>query len=264
MENPLAEMLRTSRRQGQRLQGHCESDVANDPVSPVSIGMTAGLQQLSIIVPCGPAESAWRELRGDLQALGLADRAVIVACTSADLAALERGWPEARCVLAPPGRAHQLNCGIAASSGRWLWLVHADTRLGADALVALQQVIARDLAALHWFRLGFDSEGGARMRINAFGANVRSRLFGLPFGDQGFLLKRDVFDWVGPFDESLPAAEDHQWLWRARRAAVPLVPAAATLITSARRYQQHGWARTTLRHWRLTVTQALRFRASRS
>jgi len=47
-------------------------------------------------------------------------------------------------------------------------------------------------------------------------------------------------------------------VWRARRAGLPLRAIDAALVTSARKYAERGWLRTTLRHWRLTADQAWR------
>ncbi len=159
-------------------------------------------------------------------------------------------------LTAPAGRAHQLNAGIAAAKGQWLWLLHADSRLRADTLPALRDFMATQAPALGWFRLAFDNDGPWPMPVNALGANLRARWLGLPFGDQGFVLRRKDARRLGPMDPGLPFGEDHAWIWRARRAGLPLRPVDGSLATSARKYAEHGWLRTTLRHLRLTAWQA--------
>ena len=96
------------------------------------------------------------------------------------------------------------------------------------------------------------------MRTNAMGANWRSRRLGLPFGDQGLVLPRLEFDRLDGFDPRLAHGEDHALVWRARRAGLPLREIDAAVITSARKYAERGWLRTTLRHLRLTADQAWR------
>lgn len=157
---------------------------------------------------------------------------------------------------APAGRAHQLNAGIAAAQGDWLWLLHADSRLCADTLPALQAHLATGSRALGWFRLAFRDDGPGLTRLNALGANLRARWLGLPFGDQGFVLRRDDAERLGAFDPSLAFGEDHAWVWRARRIGLPLREIHGALATSARKYAERGWLRTTLRHLRLTAQQA--------
>ena len=117
--------------------------------------------------------------------------------------------------------------------------------------------LARDPGALHYFDLAFSGDGPPLMRLNERGVWVRSHLLGMPFGDQGFCLRRDVFFGLGGFPEDVPYGEDHLLVWRARQAGVPLRCAPATLLTSARKYGERGWLRTTARHVYLTYRQAL-------
>jgi GT2 family glycosyltransferase len=69
---------------------------------------------------------------------------------------------------------------------------------------------------------------------------------------------REVFERLGGFDPSHAYGEDHAFVWAARRAGVPVVAAGAPLYSSARKYAEHGWLRTTARHGWLTAVQAWR------
>lgn len=153
-------------------------------------------------------------------------------------------------------RARSLNAGAARATGDYLWFLHADSRLGEHAIAALEQSIAQAPQALHYFTLAFDCGAGARMRLNAWGANQRSRLLGVPFGDQGFCIHRDVFARLGGFPEHLAYGEDHVFVWRARQQGVRLRNVGATIFTSARRYRSEGWLNTTLRFQYLWLKQA--------
>lgn len=150
-----------------------------------------------------------------------------------------------------PGRATQQNLGARVARGGWLCFLHADSRLDDAALRALASLTRRP-PALHYFDLGF-FDGPALLRLNALGAYLRSRLFGLPFGDQGLALPHSVFERLGGFDETLPCAEDHALVWAAHRAGVAVRPVGARLTISGRGYAEAGWLRTTLRllsrHW---------------
>lgn len=209
---------------------------------------------LSIVVPIGPGDAAWRGLLEQLADISPRPQ-VLLVFADGDRQCVEA--PDACIALsAPAGRAHQLNAGIDAAECEWLWLLHADSRLRADTLPALRRYLATMPHALGWFRLAFESDGPWPMPLNALGANLRSRWCGLPFGDQGYVLRRDDARRLGPFDSSLEYGEDHAWVWRARRVGLPLCAIDGTLATSARKYAEHGWWRTTLRHVRLTATQA--------
>ncbi|MGZ8378074.1 MAG: TIGR04283 family arsenosugar biosynthesis glycosyltransferase [Gemmatirosa sp.] len=220
------------------------------------------LAAIAVVIPVAPGDGAWRALLPDLAALPR-DAAVVLAgaapldADDAATLAVAMGAREWRWLVAPRGRARQLNAGARAATRPLLWFLHADTRLAPGALDALRGALRVRPRALHYFDLAFLPDGPRRMRLNAIGVRVRSRWLGMPFGDQGFCVHRDVFTQLGGFDERAPYGEDHLFVWRARQAGVRLHATGGRLLTSARRYREQGWARTTLRHLRLTARQAL-------
>lgn len=216
------------------------------PASPIG--------SVSIVIPVGPGDTAWRGLVSQLSQLGSRPQ-ILLVFAAGDAQSLD---VPAHCTAlsAPAGRAHQLNAGISIADGAWLWLLHADSRLQPGTWPALREHLADAPRALGWFQLAYASDGPWLMPVNALGANLRARLFGLPFGDQGFVLHRDDAARLGPFDPSLSSGEDHAWIWRARRIGLPLQRVSGTVMTSARKYAEHGWLRTTLGHLRLTASQA--------
>lgn len=209
---------------------------------------------LTIVVPIGPSDVAWRGLVDPLSQLAPRPQLVLIFADG------DPQFADApnHCVAlsAPAGRAHQLNAGIAAADGQWLWLLHADSRLQPSTWPALCEYLATTPRALGWFLLAFADDGPWLMALNALGANLRARWLGLPFGDQGFVLHRDDAARLGPFDPALAFGEDHAMVWRARRIGLPLQCVGGTLATSARKYAEKGWLRTTARHLRLTARQA--------
>lgn len=227
-------------------------DVARRNAAPPSAQIDP-LCELSIVVPIGPGDTAWPPLLRVLAAQAGAAELIPVFSTG------DAQRAPSSSLRAAPGRAAQQNAGATAATRRWLWFVHADTRLDAAAIDGVRRWLhCHDDAsarALGWCRLGFIDDGPRAMRCNALGANLRARLLGLPFGDQGLLLRHDDFVALGGFDPSLAYGEDHALVWRARRAGIALRAIDATLMTSARKYARHGWLRTTLHHLRLTAVQ---------
>lgn len=210
---------------------------------------------LSIVVPVGPGDESWRDLVTALgPQMGPDEELVLSATEPRPSTGLPAG---AAWLQGPRGRARQLNAGAAAARGRWLWFLHADSHLPPEALPALRRRLAAGGRTLWFFDLQFRDDGPPFMRLTAAGVRFRSRVLGLPFGDQGLALARDAFETLGGFPESAPYGEDHLLVWAARRAGMSVRPVGTPIGTSARKYRRDGWGRTTATHLWLTIRQAL-------
>jgi hypothetical protein len=222
------------------------------------------LRQVRIVVPVGPGDRAWQSLCDALRTHAASAEIRWVFAEHDTQAQFERSSIAlpGEVVVAPPGRAAQQNVGAAMTQRPWLWFLHADSQPEVDVFEAMRTFLARDEPALGWFRLRFADEGVRdlrhRMRINAAGANWRSRWLGLPFGDQGLTLPTAAFERLGGFDAAMPYGEDFALAKRAKRSGLPLRELPAFLDTSPRKYAKRGWLRTTARHLQLTATLAWR------
>lgn len=146
-----------------------------------------------------------------------------------------------------PSRGGQLRRGCAAAKGEWLLVLHADTCLAPGWSEAVQRHLAEGAERAAWFHLRFD-RGGAPARLVAAWANLRSRL-GLPYGDQGLLLPRALYERVGGYAE-MPLMED---VHLARRLRGQLTGLPARAVTSGAKYARQGWLRRGARNlWILT------------
>lgn len=210
---------------------------------------------LAIVIPVGPGESAWQQLLPDLE-LDCAAEIAVVLCSESPAVPVPLTNERLRLAVSRAGRAEQQNAGAAMTTARWLWFLHADSRFAPDTLPRLYDFLARNEQVLGYFDLQFQGDGPRWMSLNALGARIRSRWLGLPFGDQGLVVPRRLFEALGGFDETLPGGEDHALVWQSKRLDIPLQPIGAPLLTSARKYATNGWWRTTTRHLRLTCQQA--------
>ena len=212
---------------------------------------------LAIVIPAGPGDRAWQTLLPQLAGAGA--REVVLVLAQCDNDPVDAAPSDVTLVTSPAGRARQLNAGVASTDADWLWFLHADSRIVPPTVDALRRFVEDDETAIGYFDLRFLRDGPRVMFLNTLGAHVRSRLLGLPFGDQGFLMPRRVYDEIGGFNEDIGSGEDHAAVWAARSRGIPLRPLRAPLYTSARKYAQRGWSTTTLHHLRLTLEQARRF-----
>lgn len=141
-------------------------------------------------------------------------------------------------VTGPAGRGGQIALGVAAARAPFVLILHADSELSDDWIAAAADHMEHHRDKAGYFRLAFRAKGAAPAII-AGGANLRSRLFGLPYGDQGLLVARAVLDDVGGVPD-VPLMED---VILAKRLRGRLRPLEATAHTSADRYARQGWAR---------------------
>lgn len=171
-------------------------------------GVTSGLIA-ALVISDGGSTDATREVAKELGAL----------------------WVEG-----PAGRGGQLARGVEAAESGWLLLLHADTHLSPGWADAARRHMNEHPDSAGWFRLRFRALGPAPRLVES-GANLRARLLGLPWGDQGLLVRRSVLAEIGGIPD-LPLMED---VALARRLQGRLRPVEAQALTSADRYLRNGW-----------------------
>ncbi len=142
-------------------------------------------------------------------------------------------------VEGPSGRGQQLDRGARATRAPLLLFVHADCRLPGGWLEAVEQALARPGAALVCFRLHTEPAGpaGGWRRWWLRLADLRSFGLGLPYGDQAFGVRRELYRAVGGFPP-IPLMEDLAFARScARRGRI--VRLSAAVRTRARRVERH-------------------------
>jgi rSAM/selenodomain-associated transferase 2 len=171
-----------------------------------------------VIVVDGGSEDATREL-----AAGLCDRIVV----------------------APRGRATQMNAGARQARGNVLVFLHADTRLPSNADELVQGFL--------WGRFDVQIEGRhPLLRVVAWSMNLRSRLTGIATGDQAIFVRREAF----PGFPELPLMEDVAFSQAMKRRSRP-VCLRDKVTTSGRRWESRGVVRTVLLMWRIRFLYAM-------
>lgn len=153
----------------------------------------------------------------------------------------------AEIVEGPAGRGGQIGRGVDVAKRRWVLILHADTHLGPHWVEAVVRHMSQKPEAAGYFQLVFRASGLAATLV-ALGANLRSRVLGLPYGDQGLLVSAAMLESVGGVP-NVPLMED---VMLARALKGRLVMLGAQAQTSAARYQTEGWGRRVSRNlWTL-------------
>ena len=152
----------------------------------------------------------------------------------------------ARVVECPPGRGRQLAAGAAAARGDWLLFLHADTRPAPGWSGAARRFMAESGAAgrAAFFAFALDDPSPEARRLERLVA-WRCRALALPYGDQGLLISRALYEAVGGF-RPLPLMEDVDLVRRLGRRRLAALPVPA--VTSAERWRREGWRRRSARN----------------
>lgn len=141
-------------------------------------------------------------------------------------------------VEGPRGRGSQLQRGANAATGDILFFLHADSTPPAGARALIEQALALPGASAGCFRLVFDS---LHPLLSWYGAMSRINHDLFTYGDQGFFIRRPLFDRIGGYTNA-PLFEDVDIVRRARRAG-QFIKLGEPMTTSARRFLRSGFVR---------------------
>lgn len=163
-------------------------------------------------------------------------------------------------VTGEAGRGGQLRAGAALARSPWLLFLHADTVLSSGwhgevtTFIGHDPNSARSRAAA--FRFALDDQGMAP-RLLEWGVRLRSGILKLPYGDQGLLISRALYDEIGGY-APLPLMEDIDIVRRLGWHRVIMLRCEA--VTSAERFRRRGYVRQVARN--LTCLALYRLGAS--
>jgi rSAM/selenodomain-associated transferase 2 len=215
---------------------------------------------ISVVIPTLDAEAT---LPDTLSALipasldGLVREVIVVDAGSKDRTREIADWAGADVIETGPNRASQLRAGAAAARQPWILFLSGDTvldhgweREASHFMERVDKDSPRQAAAV--FRFALDEEGAAPRLLEAF-ARLRFGLR-LPYGDQGLLIPRKLYDAVGGHRE-LSGMEDVDIARRLGRRRIKLLRARA--VSSARGYREDGYLRRVLNNQIALVRYAL-------
>jgi len=207
---------------------------------------------ITVIIPTLNAETS---LAATLTSLvpgavdGLVRQVVIVDGGSNDRTLRIAEDSGADLVRSEPGRGAQMRAGVEAARFPWLLFLHADTILDngwereAAAFIERVDIGQRETAAAA-FRFALD-DLGFLPRMIEFGVALRCTLLRLPYGDQGLLIPRRLYDQIGGY-KPMPLMEDVEIVRRLGRGRTVILRSQA--VTSAVRYKRDGYVKRAARN----------------
>jgi rSAM/selenodomain-associated transferase 2 len=196
---------------------------------------------LSVVIPALNVE---HHLPHCLERMQAADEIIVVDGGSADASAALAEAAGARVVVAPTGRGTQLGAGAEAARGDWLLFLHADTLPGHRWPEAVDLHRRSDPAKAACFRFRL-ADGAWQARLIERAVAARVGLFALPFGDQGLLISRRLYEEIGGY-RPMPLMEDVDIVRRLGRRRLALLDEDA--VTSSVRWRCDGWLRRSARN----------------
>lgn len=207
------------------------------------------MAQISIVLP---VLNEAQHLVSRLQALqGQRDRCQLLLVDGGsddDSRRLAEPWVD-KVILSPRGRALQMNAGAAQAEATVLLFLHVDTQLPANAVDLIHQAMAQ---GFEWGRFDVALDSPQPMfKLIALMMNLRSRLTGIATGDQGLFMTQRAFQAVGGFP-AIALMEDIAISRKLKQLGKPAC-LRTKILTSARRWQQHGILKTILLMWRLRL-----------
>ncbi len=157
-------------------------------------------------------------------------------------------------ILSKSGRAVQMNTGASIAEGEILLFLHADSILPSKWDISIREIMENPEVKLGYFRFAADGDFKAK-KILEWGTNFRANFFKIPYGDQGFFIRKKDFDLLGKFDD-VPILEDVFMVKKAKKNGL-IACTKQALITSGRRWLKYGFWKT------LLVNQAILIAAKR-
>jgi rSAM/selenodomain-associated transferase 2 len=158
-------------------------------------------------------------------------------------AALSMG---ATVVESPPGRGLQMDRASSVATGDVLLFLHADTRLPPGWYESVSRCLEDAGVVGGAFNLAIDSPK-RWFRMVEWVVRVRSRWFGLMYGDQAIFARRKVFFKLGGY-KGLPLMEDVDLIRRLKRQG-KIVCIDKGVIASVRRWAGRGPFQVGFKNW---------------
>jgi rSAM/selenodomain-associated transferase 2 len=152
--------------------------------------------------------------------------------------------PRTRLIGSPRGRGFQLHLGALEAKGDVFLFLHDDSILPAGFDRCVRAISTAPEISLGCFELSFHPSSRS-LDLIAGWANLRTRIFRLPYGDQGLFCRREIFRKVGGFKKKF-LMEDVDFV-RSCRQWGRLMIVREKIRSSPSRYMRRGVLRAGIR-----------------
>jgi rSAM/selenodomain-associated transferase 2 len=136
-----------------------------------------------------------------------------------------------------------MNFGASKATRKILLFLHADSRLPPEYPIHVRDILAHEDVAGGAFQLRIDGKLPS-LRLIETVINLRSRILGLPYGDQALFLAKATFHQLKGFSE-IPIMEDFDFVRRLKELGRIRI-SSESVLTSARRWERLGPWKTTV------------------
>lgn len=207
---------------------------------------------ISVVIPTLDAEAGLTSTLGALvpaTVQGVVREVIIADGGSRDGTGRIADIAGAHFIRAARGRGSQMAAGAGMARSDWLLFLHADTVLepgwDREAAAFMERVDSGERPqAAAAFRFALD-DFGLKPRILETLVGARCTVFRFPYGDQGLLIPRRLYESLGGF-RPFPLMEDVDMVRRIGRRRLIMLRSRA--VTSAVRYKREGYFARVLRN----------------
>lgn len=196
--------------------------------------------ELSVLIPTRQEAASLPLLLADLQTWSGELDILIADAGSSDAtidAATLAGATVLRCPT--PGRGQQLRWALERAQSPWLLILHADSRLPTTWAQAVHNTITTPTSADQAFYFDLRIDGDQPLlRLVELAVHWRCRHRQEPYGDQGLLIHRELYERCGGYSP-IPLMEDLELIRRLKRIA-QVRSLNQSIHTSGRRWERDG------------------------
>jgi rSAM/selenodomain-associated transferase 2 len=201
--------------------------------------------KISIVIPVYNESEVIRNTLEKLTLTGSEELIIVDGGSTDNTLSIAREFSE-KVFVHETGRARVMNYGAEKAAGDILLFLHADCVLPPGGFNLIRRTLDTDAVSAGAFTLGIDHPD-FRFRVIEFGANLRSRVSSIVYGDQGIFMRKEVFQRLGGYAD-IPLMEDIEMSGRLKKAGrIALV--GTPILASPRRWLAEGAMYTTFRDW---------------